>query len=98
MESLKGSSDEAIGNEYLLAANLDDYHDIHTSQRPKEDKASTTTDMATAVIRIFKNIKALKRFQITQVHNPLGVTPSNCIDNITSDENMERFSISFVDT
>ena len=54
--------------------------------------------MAEAVIRIFKNIKALKRSQVTQVPNPLGVTPSNCIDNITSNENMERFSKSFVDT
>ena len=98
LESLESFIDEAIENGYLIVANLDDYHNIHTSQRPKEDKASTATHIATAVIRIFKNIKALKRSQVTQVHNPLGVTPRNCIDNITSNDNMERFSKSFVDT
>ena len=66
---------EAIEKRYLILANLDDYHNIHTHQRATGDKASTATHMATAVFRIFTNIRAIKFTKAENIHNPCGIDP-----------------------
>ena len=64
---------------------MDDYHNIHTLQCPDSPKQSTATHMGTAIIRIFRDIKA------TKLHDPVRVDTRACIKYFTGQENMHRF-------
>ena len=81
----------AITNKHLIVANLDDYHNIHTVQRPDSPKQSTATHMETAIIQIFPDIKEIKFNEATKLHNPVGVNTKACIKYLTGQENMHRF-------
>ena len=79
-------------------ANLDDYHNIHTHQRPARETVSTATRIATAVFRIFKDIRAIEFTKPENNHYPCGVDPELCFEFTTGLENMHRFSNTFVST
>ena len=82
----------------MIVANLDDYHNIHTHQRPNEEKASTATHMVTAVFRIFNEIRAIEFTDSKVIHNPQGVDSDLCIEFIAGLENMYSYRHTFAST
>ena len=51
--TIENAIENAIDNEHLIICNLDDYPNIHTQQRPNQQKASKATHMATLVFRVY---------------------------------------------
>ena len=43
--TIESAIENAMENEHLIVCNLDDYHNIHTQQRPNQQKASKATHM-----------------------------------------------------
>ena len=69
-ESIKEAISTAIENEYLITVNLDDYHNIHSKQRPISNKMSMATHMGTAVFRIHPSVKAIRIADVRKFITP----------------------------
>ena len=95
--TIENAIENAIDNEHLIICNLDDYHNIHTQQRPNQQKASKATHMATLVFRVYPEIKAIKLTTGNhKLHNPVGIDDELCVNHITGHENMLLFRNSYV--
>ena len=94
--TIENAIENAIDNEHLIICNLDDYHNIHTQQRPNQQKASKATHLATLVFRVYPEIKAIKLSGNHKLHNPVGIDDELCVNHITGHENMLLFRNSYV--
>ena len=86
---------EALEKGYLIVCIIDDYHHYHAIRRPDSEQTSSGADMCTTVIRIFPSIRALPRNNVSNAHNPEGVTNNHLMATICSDESLSRLSDSF---
>ena len=55
-------------NQFLIFC-IDDYHNIHTKQRPQSKKQTDTIHMSTLLLKMFPNIKALPKERINLLLN-----------------------------
>ena len=79
---------EALEKSYLIVCIIDDYHHFHAIKRPDSEQTSSGTDMCTTGIRIFPSIRALPRNNVSNAHNPEGVTNNHLTATICSDESL----------
>ncbi len=59
LETVKKFFEDAVDNEYMVIAFIDDYHNIHTNHRPSSDCQTNVAHMATLLVKSFKNVKAI---------------------------------------
>ena len=59
LETVKQFFDDAIENEYMVVAFIDDYHNIHTNHRPSSESQTNVAHMATLLVKSYKNVKAI---------------------------------------
>ena len=72
-ESVDRAIIEAMENEWLIVAIIDDYTTIHSTLRPTDGKASSACSMCTIVCRIFPGIPAIPNQSIEALHCPSGI-------------------------
>ena len=86
---------EAIDNEWLIVAIIDDYTTIHTNRRPTEQCLSNANTMCTLVWRIFKEISAIHVTSLSQLHNPNGIDAELLANELTSVSSMESIASTY---
>ena len=59
LETVKQFFDNAVENEYMVTAFIDDYHNIHTNHRPSSESQTNVAHMATLLVKSYKNVKAI---------------------------------------
>lgn len=88
-ESLESFFSDAVKNEWLLVLMIDDYTSVHTNRRPTQDKASSSFNMCTIVVKAFKSLKAIKLPRnINNLHDPDGINIASCKEVVTSLQSM----------
>eukprot|EP00118_Oscarella_pearsei_P021515 m.242159 g.242159 ORF g.242159 m.242159 type:complete len:226 (+) comp40212_c0_seq4:1077-1754(+) len=82
---------DAVANNYLAVMIIDDFHSIHTIQRPTSATTSTAVHMATCLVDIHQTISSLPLPSM-----PAHYWPSNtsCREELT----LEESGITFADT
>ena len=55
-------------NQFVIFC-IDDYHNIHTKQRPQSKKQTDAVHMSTLLLKVFPNIKAVPKERINLLPN-----------------------------
>ena len=85
----------AIENEYLIVAMIDDYTTIHSYHRPTDNKASTCRAMCTIVCRIFPSVPAIPITSLESLHCPSVIDLHRLVADMISSSSMHQFSRPF---
>ena len=57
--SVKKVFEDALENEYMAIAFIDDHHNIHTNHCPSSESQTKVAPMATLLVKSFKNVKEI---------------------------------------
>ena len=60
-DTVQSFIESAIENEHLLIFLIDDYHNIHTKHRPEAKKQTQDIHMATLLLKVFPEVKAIPK-------------------------------------
>ncbi len=59
LETVKKFFEDAVENEYIVIAFIDDSHNIYTNHRPSSGSQTNMGHMAALLVKSFKNVKAI---------------------------------------
>ena len=95
--AVNGAILDALKNNWLVIAIIDDYTTVHSKHRPTNTKASTSIPMCTIVCRIFPSIQAVPNQSVEILHCSLGIDIESLINELTNIPSMHAFGKSFAE-